>query len=57
MDGSEFECPVPSAMDDYDRLRRKRGEGMHLPLRAVLMDDRDRRCAALPPDHEPWECE
>ena len=30
--GGEFECPVPSAMDDYDRLRRRRGEGMHAPL-------------------------
>lgn len=32
MDADEFKCPVPSAMDDYDKLRRRRGEGMHTPL-------------------------
>ena len=31
----EFECPVPSAMDDYDRLRRRRGDGMYLSLREM----------------------
>ena len=38
----EFECPVPSAMDDYDRLRRRRGEGMHAPPRKMLLVDYDR---------------
>lgn len=46
MAADEFECPVPSAMDDYDKLRRRRGEGMHAPLRKMLrhMCDDDCRC-------------
>jgi hypothetical protein len=45
MASGEFECPVPSAIDDYDRLRRRRGEGMYAPLRKMLLHKCDDACA------------
>ena len=36
--------PVPDAMEQYDELRKRRGEGMHTPLRSML----DPEAIALP---------